>query len=339
MEKSFPAAIPDREVTPEHVFFNRRKFMKTALGMGALASQTVWCGPQPKEDEILKIPFERPDVYPAERNAEYALPEGATGRLTDRKVAATHNNFYEFLPNKGGPVYRFVDDFEVSPWQVKIDGECNNPMTLDLDDLFKFPHEERLYHFRCVETWAMNIPWSGFPLAELVKKADPKNSAKFVRFVTAERPKQMPGMRESKSYYPWPYHEGLRIDEAMNELAMVVTGVYGQPLPKQHGSPVRIIVPWKYGYKNPKSVVHIEFVREEPKTFWQIYPHEYGFLSNVNPFIPHPRWSQDRSFWLGTDREYFPTPIFNGYDRYVAGLYPDEPRTLQQPLRQGQIAR
>jgi sulfoxide reductase catalytic subunit YedY len=147
----------------------------------------------------------------------------------------------------------------------------------------------------------------------------------------------MPGIREAH-WYPWPYFEGLRIDEAMNDLAFVATGVYGAPLPKQHGAPVRIAVPWKYGYKNPKSIVRIELVRDEPKTFWQIQPHEYGFLSNVNPFIPHPRWGQDVSYWLES-QEGFPTQIFNGYAEQVAHLYPDEPRTLQKPLQQGQVAR
>jgi sulfoxide reductase catalytic subunit YedY len=183
----------------------------------------------------------------------------------------------------------------------------------------------------------MNVPWSGFPLAKLLARVEPTAKAKFVRFVTVNRPEQMPGIGQS-SWYPWPYQEALRIDEAMNELAMVVTGVYGEPLLKQHGAPVRIIVPWKYGYKNPKSIVRIELLAEQPKTFWQIQPHEYGFLSNINPNIPHPRWSQAESYWLDTN-ERFPTQMFNGYSRYVAELYPDEPTTPRQPLREGQIAR
>jgi sulfoxide reductase catalytic subunit YedY len=158
-----------------------------------------------------------------------------------------------------------------------------------------------------------------------------------VRFLSANKPDQMPGIREAH-WYPWPYFEALRLDEAMNELAFVATGVYGAPLPKQHGAPVRIVVPWKYGYKNPKSIVRIELVREEPKTFWQMQPHEYGFLSNINPNIPHPRWSQEISYWL-ENQEGFPTQIFNGYAEQVASLYPDEPRTPQKPLQPGQIAR
>ena len=282
-------------------------------------------------------PFKRVTFFPAARNSKYKIPESIAAPLTPRELAASHNNFYEFLPGRGGPVWQRIDDFKVEPWKVEIGGECNNPMTLDLDDLFKFEHEERVYHFRCVERWAMNVPWSGFRLSELVQRADPKASAKFIRFTTAQKPSQMPGMRES-SNYPWPYREALRIDEAMNELAFLATGIYGEPLLKQHGSPIRLVVPWKYGYKNPKSIVKIEFLTRQPRTFWQIQPHEYGFISNVNPFIPHPRWSQAESFWLG-NQERFRTPIFNGYDPYVAALYPDEPRTLQEPLREGQIAR
>jgi sulfoxide reductase catalytic subunit YedY len=265
------------------------------------------------------------------------LPAGLSAELTPRRAAASHNNFYEFLPGRGGPVWKHVGDFQVKPWKVEISGACSKPITLDLDDLFAFAHEERLYHFRCVERWAMNVPWSGFPLRKLLEKVEPKPKAKYVRFVSAHSPEQMPGL-QAAAHYPWPYQEGLRLDEAMNELALVVTGVYGEPLLRQHGAPVRIIVPWKYGYKNPKSIVRIELTAKEPSFFWQIHPHEYGFLSNVNPNIPHPRWSQERSYWLH-NQEWFPTPLFNGYGEYVAHLYPDEPLTPRRPLRPGQIAR
>jgi len=331
-----------REVTPEHVFFGRRRFVEQALGLGVLAGVRGFAAEKETEDapDPLEIPFARPDVFPTKRNEAYPLPErAAKGELTPRRVAATHNNFYELLPGIGGPVYKYVGDFSAEPWQVEVTGLCHNPMTLDLDDLFAFPHEERLYHFRCVERWAMNIPWSGFPLAELVKRADPKREARYLRFISKADPETMPGVRGS-SYYDWPYHEALRLDEATNELAMVVTGVYGKPLPIQHGAPVRIIVPWKYGYKNPKSIVKIEFTHEEPMTFWKAaQPHEYGFLSNVNPYIPHPRWSQKRSVWLGRGNDWFRTEIFNGYERYVAHMYPGEPRKRQRPLSPGQIAR
>jgi sulfoxide reductase catalytic subunit YedY len=286
---------------------------------------------------MLQAPFKRPGVFPPERNQAYSLPAEVDPRMTPRATAAVHNNFYEFIPGRGGPVWEHVEDFKVDPWKVVVSGECHEPQTLELDDLFGFDHEERVYHFRCVERWAMNVPWSGFPLSKLLDRVKPKASARFVRFLSALKPSQMPGVRQAR-LYPWPYHEALRMDEAMNELTLLATGVYGEPLLKQHGAPVRLVVPWKYGYKSPKSIVKIELVKKQPKTFWQIQAHEYGFLSNVNPYIPHPRWPQNRSHWLDSGNE-FPTPLFNGYEKYVAALYPDEPRTLQRALRSGQIAR
>ncbi len=346
MAAKFRSRIPRLDVTPPPVFFGRREFL-ARVGVGILAAPSVVCGGERVEadavaqsplDSLLEPPLSRPDVFPATPNAAFEVP-AAIGRkdLMPRKVAASHNNFYEFLPGTGGPVWRDVGDFEVEPWKVEVTGDCHKPMTLDLDDLFAFEHEERVYHFRCVERWAMNVPWSGFSLKALLDKVEPKSTATHVRFTTANRPDQMPGIR-SADYYPWPYHEALRLDEAMNELAMVVTGVYGEPLLKQHGAPVRIIVPWKYGYKSPKSIVKVELLTAEPSTFWQVQPHEYGFLSNVNPNIPHPRWSQARSYWLDT-RDMFDTPLFNGYEEYVADLYPDEPREWQKPLTEGQTAR
>ena len=311
--------IPLLRPTDEKCFFNRRRFIQS-MSLGSISAVSASRSSAAAEDQgLLQEPLSRPEVFPPTVNTSYTLPQGLDTSLTPRREAASHNNFYEFLPGRGGPVWRHVEKFKVEPWKVEISGACGNPRTLDLDDLFGIPHEERLYHFRCVERWAMNIPWSGFPLRKLIEDSDPKPEAKFVRFVTAYRPSQMPGIRQA-SNYPWPYNEALGIDEAMNELAMVVTGAYGKPLLKQHGAPIRIIVPWKYGYKNPKSVVKIEFVR------------------NVNPFIPHPRWSQDESYWLDS-RSRFPTPIFNGYDKYVADLYPDEPRTPQRALKRGQTAR
>ena len=328
--------LPSLEPSPPEVFFDRRRFLAAAgAGMAGLA---VGAPVAAQEDErILRPPIQRPAVFPAKRNDSYALPAGIRGDLTPRLAAATHNNFYELLPGRGGPAWEHGDKFVVEPWKVEVTGLCANPMTLDLDGLFAFPHEERVYHFRCVERWAMNVPWSGFPLRLLIEKAQPTAKARYVRFVSASLPDQMPGIREAH-WYPWPYHEALRLDEAMNDVAMVVTGVYGEPLLKQHGAPVRIVVPWKYGYKNPKSIVKIELTENQPTIFWQVQPHEYGFLSNVNPNIPHPRWSQEQSYWLDT-QEPFATPIFNGYGEQVASLYPDEPRTPQKPLREGQTAR
>ena len=337
--KKYQAQGISSQPTPPEVFFNRRQFV-SALAVSSIGASVGLSSSAVAQPSPIQVPFQRPDTFPAKRNEKYGEPPAGVPRdLTKREIAATHNNFYEFLPGRGGKVYIYTNKFEVEPWKIEVGGECNNPMTLDLDDVFAFPHEERVYHFRCVERWSMNVPWSGFPLAELLKKADPKASAKYVRFVTANVPEQMPGITSNEGkHYPWPYFEALRIDEAMNELAFAVTGAYGEPLLKQHGSPIRIAAPWKYGYKNPKSIVKIEFTKEQPKTFWQVQPHEYGFLSNVNPNIPHPRWSQATSFWLGTE-DSFETPMFNGYAEQVAKLYPDEPTTPQKPLKPGQVAR
>lgn len=333
--------------TPPDVFFDRRSFIRSAVAIG-LASGTLACaedGPvtgatgTSKVDPRVVPPLQWPDGLSPARNDSFPLPAEVGDRLTPRLVAASHNNYYEFLSGRGGDVWPHTKAFKVDPWTVEVTGECMKPQTFDLDALFKMAHEERLYHFRCVERWAMNVPWSGFPLRRLLERVEPKSSAAFVKFLSPHRPEQMPGQMNG-SYFPWPYFEGLRMDEAMNELTLCATGVYGEPLPKQHGAPIRIIVPWKYGYKSPKSIVRIELARDQPPTFWteDSYKHEYGFISNVNPNIPHPRWSQAKSYWLDT-REKFATPIFNGYGRFVADLYPDEPRTLQKSLRRGQTAR
>jgi sulfoxide reductase catalytic subunit YedY len=334
--------IPFQKITPPEIFFDRRKFL-SAVSAGILATPLSMCASSKASQgqaqaSLLEIPLQNQNTFPVDRNMAFDVPSSiARHDLTPREVAASNNNFYEFLSGRGGPVWQYCGDFEVEPWKIEITGECNNPITLDLDDLFAFDHEERVYHFRCVERWAMNVPWSGFPLRRLLERVEPTEAARYVRFESAMALDQMPGVVNSP-WYPWPYHEGLRIDEAMNDLTMIVTGVYGEPLLRQHGSPIRIIVPWKYGYKSPKSIIKIELIRNEPNTFWQTQPHEYGFLSNVNPNIPHPRWPQNVSHWLDSE-EMFQTPIYNGYEEYVANLYPDEPRTMQRPLSQGQIAR
>jgi methionine sulfoxide reductase catalytic subunit len=338
MTRRFDADVPSHDITAPEIFFDRRRFL-TTLGLSiAAGSSALRAESSESEAALLKPTYENDKVFPAARNANFQIPEKIPRKtLTAREVAAAHNNFYEFLPGMGGPVWETAGDFTVVPWKVEITGQCSKPRTFDLDDLLAFPQEERVYHFRCVERWAMNVPWTGFPLRKLLESVEPKATAKYVRFVSALKKDEMPGVRDA-AYYPWPYHEGLRMDEAMNELALVATGIYGKPLLRQHGAPIRIAVPWKYGYKNPKSIVKIELVAKEPETFWEIQPHEYGFLSNINPNIPHPRWSQAESYWLDNE-EKFPTPIFNGYEKYVAELYPDEPRTSQEPLHAGQKAR
>jgi sulfoxide reductase catalytic subunit YedY len=325
-------------ITPATVFFDRRRFLE-ALGLGIAAAAASSCSRDARSSEgMLSPPIDRSEVFPAARNLSYDLPAALSRReLTPLENAASHGMFSEFLPGRGGAVWKYMDSFEAAPWKLEVAGACDRPLLLDLDDLFAIAHEERVYHFRCVEGWAMSVPWTGFPLRKLLDRVRPLSSARFVVFTSASRPDEMPGVRTSR-YLRWPYVEGLRMDEAMSELTLVATGVYGRPLLKQHGAPVRVVVPWKYGYKSPKSIVKIELTRDAPRTFWQIRPHEYGFLANVNPNIPHPRWSQEASYWLDTG-ETFPTPLFNGYADEVGALYPDEPRSLVPPLRPGTVAR
>ncbi len=240
--------------------------------------------------------------------------------VTPEDVATTYNNFYEFGEDKF--IARAAQKLPQTPWAIKIDGLVEAPMTLGLEDLLKkMPLEQRVYRHRCVETWAMTVPWTGFQLSELVKLAKPLSSAKFVTFTTAMLPKVMPGLRQS--FYPWPYTEGVTIAEAANPLAFLVTGMYGKPLPPQDGGPFRLALPWKYGFKSAKSIVTVSFTDAEPHTFWEaINPDEYGFWANVNPGVPHPRWSQASERLIGSDAR-VPTQIYNGYGEFVASLYPD----------------
>ena len=300
--------VPASEATPESVYLNRRELLRNAViaGTGALI-----LGPSGLlRAEDVKGP------YPSKRNETYKLDRP----ITHEPVATSLNNFYEFTANKGA-VKDTVDKFNPEPWKVEVTGLCAKPRTFDLDDLRKFDHEERLYRHRCVETWAMAVPWTGFPIAKLLEKVEPKTEAKYVRFVSFDRKDECPG-RAEQTWWPWPYHEGLTIDEAKNELALLVTGFYGKKLPKQNGAPVRVVTPWKYGYKSAKSIVKIELVLEKPETFWhKASPTEYGFFSNVNPKVPHPKWSQAAERMIGTgDRR--DTLLYTGYEDRVAGLYP-----------------
>jgi len=331
-----------RTVTPFETFVSRRSLLRATAALPLLGWAARWAHAAPTLPDFLQPPYAYPEGTTIAKTDAFPLPPGQPQRTMVERVAASHNNFYEFLPGKGGFVYPLTEGFRVQPWKVEVGGECHQPATFDLDAIAGLGLEERLYAFRCVERWAMNVPWLGVPLAKLLARVEPTSNAKFVRFVSAEKPAQMPGLRATREEFPWPYHEAIRIDEAMNPLAFLATGMYGHPLLKQNGAPVRMVLPWKYGYKGAKSIVKIELTRAQPPTFWGVapYAHEYGFLSNVNPNIPHPRWDQDRSYWLGTHpKEIFPTPIFNGYGKWVAKLYPDEPRTMQKPLREGQVAR
>jgi sulfoxide reductase catalytic subunit YedY len=318
--------VPERFVTPEKVFQNRRQFLRQLgfTGAGLLTATLAGCGksePSSRNGSSDSIPAADGAAtasvkgYPAQRNAEF----NPGWRLTNEKEAGAYNNFYEFSADKDA--YRYVGRFLTSPWPVEITGLVERPMTLDAMELAElFDLEERVYRFRCVEAWAMIVPWTGFQLSKLIEKVAPKPEAKFVRFETFDRPDQAPGVAQMPKY-PWPYREGLRLDEAMNRLTMVVTGIYGRPLPKQHGAPIRLVVPWKYGYKSIKSIVKMEFVDREPATFWDtLAPDEYPFESNVNPTVPHPRWSQATERMLDTgDR--VKTQPFNGYGSYVAAMY------------------
>jgi sulfoxide reductase catalytic subunit YedY len=297
--------LPERSVTPEKVFLRRREFLRSiGIGSAALAS---W--------PLRGLTAEPGAKYPAPRTPEFA----PKWKLTDEQLAGSYNNFYEFSMNKQ-LVRMLVGNFEIAPWPIEIGGLCEKPMKVDVSELVsQFPLEERVYRLRCVEGWGMIVPWTGFPLRKLLEKVAPKADAKFVRFETFNRPEQAPGIK--KIPYPWPYTEGLRMDEAMNPLTMLVTGIYGKPLPKQHGAPIRVVVPWKYGYKSIKSIIKIELVNKQPSTFWEtIAPEEYPFESNVNPKVDHPRWSQATERVLGSN-DRLKTLLYNGYGSYVAQLY------------------
>ena len=314
-------------LTDESVYRNRglhRREFLASLGLGSagllLGGSLPGCSEHKPDEKKLKaaaevaIPKAAQGHYPAKRNPafEYGRDE------TPQQAAAIYTNFYEFSTSK--QTYLHVDAFQPIPWEVTVDGLCAKPMTFDLDDLHsKFDLEERAYRHRCVETWAMCVPWTGFPLAKLIDMVEPTAEAKFVKFDSFERPTEAPNMADSS--FPWPYTEGVTLAEATNELAFIATGIYGEPLPKQHGAPVRLVLPWKYGFKSGKSIVRITLTGKQPGTFWNIVnPREYGFEANVEPEVSHPRWSQSSEWMLGT-RERHPTVKFNGYGDYVAKLY------------------
>jgi sulfoxide reductase catalytic subunit YedY len=262
--------------------------------------------------------------YLAARSLGDEGPDSPSGvpqedELTPFEDVTTYNNFYEFGTGKADPA-RNAGSLRTRPWTVKVDGECERPGEYDIDDILgRFPSEERIYRLRCVEAWSMVIPWMGFPLADLLKWVEPNSRAKYVEFTTLYDPEQMPGQR--RNVLDWPYVEALRIDEALHPLTLMATGLYGQTLPNQNGAPLRLVVPWKYGFKSIKSIVRIRFTEEMPGTSWNIVlPSEYGFFANVNPEVDHPRWSQARERRLGELRRR-PTLPFNGYADQVASLY------------------
>ena len=302
--------VSEKLITPEKQYQRRREFLKDVglVGAGIVATPLL-AGVQPKATPK--------KLYPAKRNPDFS----PVWKLTDEIPATTYSNFYEFHPRKDY-VARLVGKFITEPWPLEIGGLCDKPLKIDAMELAsEMTLEERVYRFRCVEAWSMVVPWTGFLLKQLIDKVQPKAGAKFVKFTSFNRPDQAPGFKLLPEY-PWPYTEGLRMDEALHPLTMVVTGIYGKPLPKQSGAPLRIVVPWKYGYKSIKSIVRIDFTADQPKTLWQtLSAVEYPFESNVNPAIPHPRWSQASERFLGTDLVIKTLP-FNGYGEQVAKLYP-----------------
>ncbi len=309
--------IPENRVTPESVYIDRRKFIKDLgiAGAGAISLiSTSACAQDSRLLNQLK-PFQEKTLN-SDKNEEFTV----TRPLTDEIDAATFNNFYEFTSSKS-TVWSRVEKFKTRPWEIEISGLVDKPMTVDIDDLIKqMPLEERIYRFRCVETWAMVVPWVGFPMKALLEKVQPKTEAKYVRMVTFLD--RRVASQQNNTRLPWPYVEGLTLAEAMNELTLLVVGIYGHILPPQHGAPIRLIVPWKYGFKSIKSIVRIELTDKKPRTFWNVLaPREYGFEANVNPNVSHPRWSQAREWLLPSRDKMYPTQIYNGYGDYVAHLY------------------
>ena len=303
--KSVP--VRSSEITPKQVYLSRRDFMKAAT-VTASAALLAACAPS-----VTEAPQNAAPVPKSTATDELGNPVNTYEDITN------YNNYYEFTTDKQG-VAGLAKDFKTSPWTVEVGGLVNKPKTFGIEDLLKnFKQEERIYRLRCVEAWSMVIPWEGFALAGLLKMVEPTSDAKYVRFETVYRPEEMRGQKDP--LYPWPYQEGLRLDEAMNDLAFLATGMYGEPNVAQNGAPIRLVVPWKYGFKSIKSIVKIELVSEQPATLWSaIAPNEYGFYSNVNPEVDHPRWSQASERRIG-ELSRKPTLMFNGYGDQVASLY------------------
>jgi sulfoxide reductase catalytic subunit YedY len=313
--------VAPSEITPHSVYLRRREFLQTAAMAGAAAALSPLAPWTIGEAQArgMKLANIKPSPYTLE-----SLGEGA--KLTDYADVTSYNNFYEFGTSKSDPA-REAGSLKTKPWTVVVDGHVENPGRYDLDDLIK-PHalEDRVYRFRCVEAWSMVVPWVGIPLADIIKRLGPTGDAKYVSFETLVDPEQMPG--QGFAVLDWPYREGLRMDEAMNPLTLMTVGLYGEVLPNQNGAPIRLVVPWKYGFKSIKSIVRISFTDTQPKTSWNMAAaREYGFYSNVNPEVDHPRWSQAKERRLGGARNVFgfvakePTLMFNGYQEEVASLY------------------
>jgi len=301
--------IPESLITPEALVFRRRDFLKAA-GAAAILAPLGACG-----DDMLPAESDpSAGLYPFKRNDAYTVDRP----ISNESIVTSYNNYYEFGSSKN--IVRRAQRLRLRPWEIAIEGLVERPIKVDIDTLMKaMPLEERLYRHRCVETWSFAAPWSGFPMSALLDYCKPTSQATYVVMQTFLDPEIAEGQRQL--VYPWPYTEGLTMAEARNELAFMVTGAYGKPLPKQNGAPLRLAVPWKYGFKSIKGIQRIIFSDERPRTYWELSgPSEYGFWANVNPDVPHPRWSQDMEDILGTGRK-VRTQLFNGYTEQVAGLY------------------
>ena len=311
--------IAPSEITPKRVYESQRENRRCVLRAAGAAAMGSLLGVSGEAHAVYSSPDAKGPKLAAKTNPKFV----ATDKVTPYKDITTYNNFYEFGTDKSDPAQN-AGTLRPHPWRVSVEGEVKNAKVFDIDDLLKMaPLEERVYRHRCVEGWSMVMPWIGFPLAELIKRAQPNGNAKYVQFITLADPSQMPGL--STPILDWPYSEGLRMDEAMNPLTLLTVGLYGEVLPNQNGAPLRIIVPWKYGFKSGKSLVKIRFVDKQPATSWNTYaPNEYGFYSNVNPNVDHPRWSQATERRIGEDGFFTPkrkTLMFNGYGDQVASLY------------------
>ena len=311
--------LPERLATPEAVAIGRRGIVAGAVGAAVLAAGVA--APAAAQWRLFgggaKVAPKELKPLAAKHNDRYV-----GGRpITPEQDATHYNNFYEFSEDKN--LADAAQALPTSPWSIAIEGMVNKPRTIAFEDLMKqVSLEERVYRHRCVEAWSIVVPWIGFPMADLVKIADPLSSAQYLKFTTLADEKTMPGLHET--WYPWPYVEGVTLQEAMNEVAFITVGMYGKQVPPQDGAPIRVTLPWKYGFKSIKSIVKVEFTDKRPVSFWeQLQSSEYGFWANVNPDVPHPRWSQARERVLGTD-EMVPTVIWNGYGEFVASMYADK---------------
>jgi sulfoxide reductase catalytic subunit YedY len=309
--------IPERLVTPEHIYLHRRKFLSgaSALALGSIAGSLFSDALAKPKDPKNRVGVNLAPLN-APRNTNYTVDHS----ITSERIATGFNNYYEFTEVKD-QVWKLAEEFQPRPWAIEIKGLVEKPRKIDVDELIRqMPLEERVYHHRCVEAWTIFVPWIGFPMKKFVEWCAPLSKARHLRMLSFLRPSQAEGQRRA-AWYPWPYFEGLTLAEARNELALMVVGMYGKTLPNQNGAPLRLHTPWKYGYKSIKAITRFEFVEKQPPTFWNsVVPNEYDFSANVNPDKPHPRWSQASERLVETG-ERIPTKLYNGYGRYVAHLY------------------